>query len=189
MIIGLTGTFAAGKDTVAEYFEKEKGFEHFSTGAVAVEIAKERGIEPTRDNLRELGNTLRDEFGPEFLSRQVMEKKAKTDKVVVTGLRQPGEVKYLKSLGNFHLVAVDAPIELRFERMRSRHRSGDPSTIDEMREKEKKEMNSTDNNAQKIKECMAMADYYVVNDGSIEKLNDNAEKIYQQITSGQKSSS
>ncbi len=189
MIIGLTGTFAAGKDTVAEYFEKNKGFEHFSTGAVAVEIAKNRGIEPTRDNLRELGNALRDEHGPEYLSRQVIEKKAKTDKVVVTGLRQTGEVEYLKSLGNFFLIAVDAPIELRFRRMQSRQRAGDPTTIEEMREKEKKEMNSTDNNAQNIKECMDMANYFIVNDGSIEKLNHNAEKIYQQITSGQKPSS
>jgi len=186
LIIGLTGTFAAGKDTVAEYFEHNEGFEHFSTGAVAVEIAKERGIEPTRDNLRELANKLRDEHGPEYLSRQVMEKKAKTDKVVVTGLRQTGEIKYLKSLGNFHLIAVDAPIELRFERMQSRHRPGDPMTIDEMREKEKKEMEGTDANVQNIKKCIDMAQYFIVNDGSIDILNKNAEEIYQQIQTGKK---
>jgi dephospho-CoA kinase len=181
LIIGLTGTFAAGKDTVAEYFEKEKSFEHFSTGAIVTDIARERGIEPTRDNLRELGNTLRDKYGPDYLSRQAIEKKAKTDKVVITGLRQPGEIKYLQSLGNFYLIAVDAPIELRFERMQERHRPGDPATIDEMREKEKKEMEASGANAQKIKECMTMADYFIVNDTTIKELNKHAEEIYRQI--------
>jgi dephospho-CoA kinase len=59
MIIGLTGTFAAGKDAIADYIAK-KGFEHFSTGEEVAEIAKEKGIKNTRDNLRELANDLRD---------------------------------------------------------------------------------------------------------------------------------
>ena len=180
MIIGLTGTFAAGKDAVAEHLEKY-GFEHFSTGEEVAEIAREMGIETTRDNLRELANELRDKYGPEYLSRRVIEQKAKTKKIVVTGLRQPGEVKYLMSLPDFHLIAVDAPIELRFERMKSRNRPGDPQTIDAMKKKERKEMESSGKNAQKIHECVEMAQYKIVNDGDFKKLYKKVDDVIGKI--------
>jgi len=180
MIIGLTGTFAAGKDAVAEYLE-EKGFEHFSTGEEVAEIAREKGIETTRDNLRELANKLRDEFGSEYLSRRIIENKAKTDMIAITGLRQPGEVKYLKSLKDFHLIAIDAPAKLRFERMRERARPGDPKTLDAMIEKEKKEMQAKGQNAQKIHECMEMADYKIINSGSFEDLHKEVDNVLREI--------
>jgi len=180
VIIGLTGTFAAGKDTVADYLEKD-GFEHFSTGEEVAEIAREMGIETTRDNMRELANKLRDEYGPEYLSRRVIEQKAKTDKIVVTGLRQPGEVKYLSTLPNFHMIAIDAPVELRFERMKKRNRPGDPTSIGAMREKEQKEMESKGKNAQKIHECIEMAEYKIINDGDFKDLYKEVDDVIGKI--------
>jgi len=180
MILGITGTFASGKDAVGEYLEK-KGFEHYSTGDEVFAIAQEKGIEPTRDNLRELANKLRDKYGPEYLSRRIMENKVKTDKVVVAGLRQPGEIKYLQKFPDFYLIAVDAPVELRFKRMRKRARPGDPKTIDAMIEKERKEMESKSKNAQKIHECMMMADYKIINDGTFEQLNKKVDAILDEI--------
>jgi len=180
MIIGITGTFAAGKDTVADYLEKI-GFEHFSTGEEIAEIAREKGIETTRDNLRELANKLRDEFGADYLSRRVIEKKAKTDKVVVTGLRQPGEIEYLKNQGNFVMIAIDAPIELRFERMAERKRPGDAETLEAMRDKEQKEMQSTGKNSQKIHECIKMANYTITNEGSFEELYQKVDQLIKRI--------
>lgn len=180
MIIGLTGTFASGKDTIADYLQKS-GFEHFSTGEEVAEIAREKGIEPTRDNMRELANSLRDEFGAEYLSRRVIEQKAKTNMVVVTGLRQPGEVRYLQSLDDFHLIAVDAPVEVRFERMKERARPGDPETLESMIEKEKKEMEHKGKNAQKIHECMEMADFTIANDGTFEDLYKEVDSVIERL--------
>jgi dephospho-CoA kinase len=180
MILGITGTFASGKDAVGEYLEK-KGFEHYSTGDEVFAIAQEKGIKPTRDNLRELANKLRDKYGPEYLSRRVMENKVKTDKVVIAGLRQPGEIKYLQKFPNFHLIAVDAPVELRFKRMRKRARPGDPETIEAMIEKERKEMESKGKNAQKIHECAMMADYTIINDGTFKQLNKKVDAILDKI--------
>lgn len=175
MIIGLTGTFAAGKDTVAEYLQ-EKGFEHFSCGDEIRAIAKERGMEGDRDAQRRLGNELRDEFGPAYLAERIMKKTTKPN-VVIAGIRQPAEIKYLKSHDNFYLIAIDAPIEIRFKRMQERNRAGDPQTVDELVEKEKKEMESIGKNAQKIHECMEMADVVVVNDGDLVYLDKQIDKI------------
>ena len=179
MIIGLTGTFAAGKDTVAEHLEK-KGFEHYSTGDQIREIAEDRGIRQNRDVLRELGNELRDQYGAEYLCRRIIEEKAKSDNVIISGIRQPGEIEYLRKLGNFHLIAVDAPVEVRFERMKLRNREGDPKTIEEMIEKERKEMESAGPNAQRIHECMQMADTLVINDGNKEVLDSKIDGIFRE---------
>ena len=184
MIIGLTGTFAAGKDTVAEYLG-EKGFEHYSCGDQIREIAAERGLEPTRDVLRELGNELRDTKGSEFLARRIIEQKAKTDKVAISGIRQPGEIKYLRGLGKFYLIAVDAPVEIRFERMSERSREGDPKTLEEMVDKERQEMESASPNAQKIHECMELADALVINDGNREQLDRKVDEVLKKFEEGE----
>lgn len=180
MIIGLTGTFGAGKDTVAEILAKH-GFEHYSTGSggeISL-IAKEMNVEPTRDNLRELANQMRDKYGNDYLSRRVVEKRIKTDKATITGLRQPGEVEYLKAQPDFFLIAVNAPIEERFKRIKKRNRLGDPETMDELLEKEAKEMRAKNNAAQNISATIKMADYNIVNDGTKKDL----EKIVLSVLS------
>ena len=54
MIIALTGTIASGKGEVADYLKK-KSFQYFMYSDVLRDVAKARGIEPTRENLHKLG--------------------------------------------------------------------------------------------------------------------------------------
>ena len=49
MIIGLTGKNASGKGEVASYLQK-KGFIYYSLSDELREEAKEKNIEPTREN-------------------------------------------------------------------------------------------------------------------------------------------
>ena len=175
MIIGITGTFASGKDTIADYLE-DKGFEHFSLSGELREIAKEKEIEPTRDNLRYLGNSVRDEFGPDYLPKRVLQR-AKTDRVLISSIRQPAEIEFLKKQKDFFLIGVDAPIELRFERLKKRNRPGDPGTLEELKEKEEKEMQSKGKNCQKLHQCMQMADRTIVNDGNYQELYKEVDRV------------
>ena len=175
LIIGITGTFASGKDTIADYLE-EKGFEHFSLSDELREIAKEKGIDPTRDNLRELGNASRDEFGPDYLPKRVLQR-AKSDKVLISSIRQPAEIEFLKKQEDFILIGVDAPIEMRFERLKKRNRPGDPRTLEGLKEKEEKEMQSKGKNCQKLHQCMQMADFTIANDGNYQELYKEVDRV------------
>ncbi len=56
MIIGLTGSYCSGKDTVADYIVGKSGFLHFSLSDEIRLIMKEQNIEPTRENLIVLGS-------------------------------------------------------------------------------------------------------------------------------------
>lgn len=175
MIIGLTGTFSSGKDTVADYLEK-RGYEHFSLSDEIRKIAAERNVETTRDNMRELGNDLRDEFGADYLPKRVL-KEAKTDRVLISSIRQPAEISFLKKQKDFVLLGIDAPIEVRFERMKKRNRSGDPQTLEELKDKESQEMQSKGANAQKINDCMDLADHIIINDGNFERLYKEVDHV------------
>lgn len=74
------------------------------------------------------------------------------------------------------LLAVDAPIEVRYARARARGRDEAAATLDEFRRKEELEMagNETD---QQLALCMAMADRTIVNDGTIEELRRKVEDL------------
>jgi dephospho-CoA kinase len=56
VIIGLTGSYCSGKDTVADYIVGKSGFLHFSLSDEIRLIMKEQNIEPTRENLIVLGS-------------------------------------------------------------------------------------------------------------------------------------
>ena len=73
MIIGLTGSLAAGKGVVSDFLKK-KGFVYLSLSDELRQTAKERKIELTRVNLQNLGNALREERGPAVLAQIVRDR-------------------------------------------------------------------------------------------------------------------
>jgi dephospho-CoA kinase len=172
-LIGLTGTNGSGKGEAAAYLKK-KGFQYFSLSDLIREELKKRGKEPTRDNLIKTGNELREKFGPDRLARLIM-KKVK-DKAVIDSIRNPKEVEYLRKQKNFIFLAIDAPVELRYERVKKRGRGESASTFQEFVEKEKEEITGREK-GQQLRKCMNMADFLIINDGSLEDLYHKLEEI------------
>lgn len=118
MIIGLTGTNAAGKGTVAKYLV-EKGFRYYSLSDELRQLLKKRKIPATRANLIEGGKYYRKRFGRGYLAAVVI-KKIKDKNGVVDSIRNLGEVAELKKQKNFFLIAVDAPVQIRFRRAKKK---------------------------------------------------------------------
>ncbi len=171
--IGLTGTNGSGKGAAAKYFiSKEYAF--YSLSDVIRKELKKDGVEPTRDNLIRKGNELRAAGGADFLARQVMEKVE--DKAVIDSIRNPEEVRFLKSKINFILLAIDANVGLRYERVKKRGRNESAATLQEFIEKENEE-NTTDPMQQQLHTCLEMADFTVLNEGSLEDLYNKLEKF------------
>ncbi len=180
MILGVTGFFAAGKDTVAEILTK-KGFKHVSLSDMIREELRNRSEEITIPNLRRVGNELRENNGPGILGERAAVALANAKQAVVTSIRHPAEVEALRKLGNFAMLFVDAPVEIRFERSQGRAREGDPESLEEFIAQEKKQMESADANAQNLSACKDMADHVVNNDSSYGKLTEKIEKLLGEI--------
>lgn len=182
MIIGITGANASGKGEAGIYL-KSKGFEYYSLSDILREEAGKRGIEPSRENLIKLGNKLREEKGPSVLASLATKKMGdKNERVVIDSIRSPFEIKALRKLNGFTLVGIDAPVEIRFKRAIERNRPGDPETLEEFLEKEKKENIASSTN-QQLENCLKAADIVILNDSSLEDFH---KKIDETITKIQK---
>lgn len=172
-LIGITGTNGAGKGEVAAYLTK-KGYDYFSLSDLIREEMEKKGGEINRNNLIKMGNKLREKFGADILARRVM--KRIKGKAVIDSIRNPKEVGYLRKHKSFLLLAVDAPVELRFERVRSRGRDESASNLEEFIRMEEEEMTDY-KNGQQIGNCMYLADITLINDGSLEDLHKKLEAL------------
>lgn len=187
MIIGLTGRIASGKGVVAEYLKK-KGFEYFSLSQEVREEAKKRGIFIERKNLQDLGNALRREEGTGALAKRFILKMDRNKDYVIDGIRNVGEIEELRKRfrDDFYLISVDADLEMRWRNMQKRGKESDPNTFGGFLEIDKRDYEENLEGGQQVKKCMELADYPVLNDSTIEELNEKIEKIYEEINNNNK---
>jgi len=183
-IIGITGTNASGKGTVASYLMKHHGYKHYSAGGLLTEMLEKMGEGVDREKMKDLANKQRQEHGADYLASELYKKAAESDAdAVIEALRTVGEVKRLQENSDFTLLAVDAEIETRYKRAQGRASSKDNVTFDEFVKSEKEEMESDDPNRQNLSECIKLADFVIENNGSVEELKHKVDIILAKITS------
>jgi len=184
MIVGLTGSLASGKGVVSDFL-KEKGFVYLSLSDELRELAKERKINLTRENLQNLGNELREQKGSGALAELIVNKikNQQYRNVIVDGIRNPAEVKFIRNnLKNFFLLSVDASPKIRFERMKERNRESDPKTWDDflLVDDRDKGIGEADF-GQAVAKCMGMADFILMNNGALEEAQKAVEELYDEM--------
>lgn len=184
MIVGLTGTLAAGKGTVAEYLIG-KGFQYYSLSDELRLMLRGKGIMPTRDNLTKAGNELRAKYGPNFLAMSIIKRLRGASSIqnsTVDSIRNIGELTALRELKGFHLVAVDGPVDIRYERARARGSERDPKSFSEFLVQDKREM-AGKGTEQQLAAMMREADFTITNDGDYKKLYKQIDALLAQLKS------
>jgi len=183
MIIGITGNNGSGKDTFANYLVFNKGFVHISLSDFIREETAQRGMELARHNLHDVGNQMREKSGPGILAQLALDRMDKGKNYVVTSIRNPNEIRELEKAGNFVLVAVDAPAEVRFARIIERNRKNEKEIIsfEAFKKFEAEELESQLSSSQQIKECIEMANFNVGNDCDVETFSQRIESAFLQI--------
>jgi dCMP deaminase len=170
MVIGLTGTNGAGKTAVCDYLQSRSFAYHSLSDEIREELAR-TGRPATRDNLIEMGNDLRRRFGPAVLAERIQARLEPGRNYVIDSVRNPAEVETLRRLPDFHLLQVDAPIKVRYERVRQRNDARVPSSLEEFRVLEERELHTDDPTTQQLLACYGLADERLVNDGALEDLH------------------
>jgi dephospho-CoA kinase len=102
--------------------------------------------------------------------------------IIIDGIRNPGEVEFLKKVSDFYLIAVDAPIEIRFERLKKRGGPKDVQTMEEFVQLNERDLGINEPiYGQRVKDCMSIADFTVVNDNGRKDLEDKVLGVMKQI--------
>ena len=127
-VIAFVGMPGAGKSE-ASAVAREAGMPVVIMGDVLRDEVRERGLPPTDENIGAVANQLRKDEGMDAIAKRCIPKIEALNArvVVVDGIRGIAEVETFKRAfgDNFTLVKIDAPFELRLERLRHRARSDD----------------------------------------------------------------
>ncbi len=179
MLLGLTGRNASGKTTVIEWFETQ-GWQRASCSDAIRAWLRERGDEITRETLTQGGRTLRREGGAGVLAEMLLASMDQ-DLYIVDSIRTPEEVEAFRIRPDFLLIEVDASAEVRWQRMQSRGRSGDPQTESEFMAQEDAEAVALDSAGQALNATAALADIVISNDNDSENLHSNLKVLLDQL--------
>lgn len=132
----------AGKSTIAEGL-RSKGYEVINMGNAVRNEAKKRNLEPTGPNLGKLMLELRDKNGPGAVAELVKPEieNAKSEVIIIDGIRSYPEIEVLKNFGTVKLLAIHASTDTRFSFLQKRGRSDDPTTKENFEERDDRELN------------------------------------------------
>jgi dCMP deaminase len=171
MIVGITGFFCSGKDTIADLL-REKGFAHVSLSDIIREELSARRQSITIPHLTATGNELRRVHGAGVLAERALTRTDFGRNWVITSIRHPAEVAALRRRIDFVLLFVDAPQRVRFERSLARARPGDPVTFAQFRAWEARQLDphKGDPAAQAMAACRDLADERLNNDKDLDAL-------------------
>ncbi|MEZ5148724.1 MAG: AAA family ATPase [Bacteroidales bacterium] len=178
LIIGITGTLGAGKGTIVEYLKKERNFIHYSVRAYLLDVIRQRNLPENRDSMVSVANELRKKNAPSFIIDELFEIAKNNDQnAIIESIRTPGEVDSLRQKSKFILLAVDADPKIRYERIKLRNSETDHIDYSTFIENEKREMTTDDPNKQNLRKCIDLADFVIMNNGSIMELHDQIDLI------------
>lgn len=186
-IICVVGMAGAGKSLVADELVKQ-GFEYLRFGQITLNEVKRRGIEANENNEREIREEFRKRYGMGAFATlnlsKIDELLKKGTGVVIDGLYSWSEYKILKEKYGeaMYVVAVYASPKLRYARLKNRSIEGDYNQrFRSLTEKESKNRDYAEIENIEKGGPIAMADFTIVNTGTIDELKIEVEKILKQI--------
>ena len=180
-VVGITGTIGSGKEIIREILLKKFNSYHVNiSDIIKGEIEKKRG-KLDRKTLQDMGNEMRQKYGSHILALLAIEYLPRAKELtVVTGIRNPAETEYLrKKFGqDYKLIAIDAPIEVRFERVLKRQQNNDPQTFEEFLSVDERDQGKGEpESGLQVRKCIEQADFKIINDGTIEDLEKKLNEI------------
>jgi dephospho-CoA kinase len=175
-LILITGMSGSGKTTLAEMF-REKGYRVVSMGDVIRKLAEKRGINPTPNNLGCVAKKVREKGGEATVAETCIDmlKGLQDPVVVIDGIRSMKEVYAYRKNYDLVLIAVYAPSETRYIRLKNRGRSDDPPNKTSFYKRDERELGFN------LGQAIRLADYAVMNIGNLNEFREEFEELIDAI--------
>lgn len=180
-IIAFVGMAGSGKSVLVDYLT-EKGYPKVYCGGIFYEAMKKAGLTPGDWKVENpFRKKIREEEGEDFIIKRAIKQvhdlvSAGQHRIILDGLYSWTEYKSMKHEfpGEFTVVAVVAPRKLRYHRLLTRDER--PLTEEESSSRDWAEIENIEKGGP-----IAIADYYVINDGDLENLYKQIDKIVTEI--------
>lgn len=181
-ILAIVGMSGSGKSVVVDYLT-EKGYPKVYFGGMIYKEMEKRGLERTEDGESEkkFREEIRQTEGKDWVVRQVIEETknliaAGQKRIVLDGVYSWTEYKILRHEfpTNITFLAIVVDKKLRYERVAKRPgRAFDGAAI---RERDRSEIENLEKGGP-----IAAADYYILNNGSVEDMEKQVDEVLQEI--------
>ncbi len=170
-VIAICGLPGSGKTTAIEAIEDLGTI--VTMGDIVRKEAKNRNITPSGNNLGKVAKELRKKSGPSIIAEKCIEiiKNKKENIIFVDGIRSMAEVNVFRKFWRFPIIAIVMEEEKRFSRLFKRARSDDPISLEELKERDKREIEFG------LGRVLEEADYTITNNSSIEDLKNKTREI------------
>lgn len=174
-VIGTVGLPGSGKGEFAAVAE-DAGVPVVVMGDVIRAETRDRGLDPAEHH-GQVAQDLRREYGPGAIAERtlprVREELQRHDTVVIDGIRSDAEVERFQSAFGeaFRLISIEAPFEVRAERVGARGRDQTDANGESLRERDQRELGFG------MDEAMEEADITIDNTGSLETFREQAREI------------
>lgn len=185
-IVFIVGMAGSGKSLVSDELVKE-GFAFVRFGQIVLDKIKKQDLEVSEENEKKIRENLRMEHGMAavaILNIPKFDELLEKSNVVGDGLYSWSEYKILKEKygDSMYVIAVYAPSELRYQRLENRAVEND----------EKQRFRSLTKSKAKARDFaeienlekggpIAMADFTIINTGTIEELKQKVQDIFKAI--------
>lgn len=181
MIIGISGTFGSGKDSLAEYLYSKYNLLHISTSDIVREFARKQYNSTDRPILRKVANELRQSYGSAVMVEKAFDRYKNASKsyngLLVSAIRTIGEANKIHQLGGV-MVFVDAPIDVRYKRIIQRKRDEEANvSFEEYKKREEAELSGGNrDDVQNLNAVRDICDLLLINNKTKEDFYEKAEK-------------
>lgn len=178
-IIAFAGMPCSGK-TEAVQFAKQMNIPVIRMGDMVWDEVKNRGLPLNDKNVGNVADQMRQEFGKDIWAKKTLEKITsfeKLDCIVIDGIRNIEELDTFKmKLGkDFIIIAIAASDETRKKRFLQRGREDDSMNLQDLEERDKRELRWG------LGTVIASADIVVSNEGNLDDLRNEIQKILEKI--------
>lgn len=181
-LLAIVGMAGSGKSVAVDYLAT-CGIPKIHFGNMIYQEMAKRGIERTTDGKSEKAfrEMIRQTEGKDWVAQQAIANakdliEAGQKRIVFDGLYSWTEYRAIQHEfpGTLTLIAIVAPKALRYERIAKR--PDRPFDAQAIRERDYGEIENMEKGGP-----IAIADYYIINDGSVEDLENNLKKILKEI--------
>ena len=172
--LALVGMPGSGKSTCAQILLKA-GYPSFRFGSIVIEEVIQRGLAVTPENERMIREELRKAGGMAIIAKRALSTVLKimneSGCVVIDGLYSFSEYRYLLNTFNreLALLAIVAPRKLRYQRLLTR--SERQLTQEKAEQRDMQEIEALEKSGP-----IAIADYTIINDGSVSELRERLKQ-------------